>query len=105
MRQIDGRWQVGAVLDWEFARVDTPLFDIGGMLRYDQQLDPAFEPAFVDDFQTTGGVLPPDWKALARLCDLLNLCDFLANPGQRETFVPEVVGLIRATVEHDTKSR
>jgi aminoglycoside phosphotransferase (APT) family kinase protein len=42
VQQRSTRWNVAAVLDWEFAFAGTPLFDIGQMLRYEYLYPPAF---------------------------------------------------------------
>jgi aminoglycoside phosphotransferase (APT) family kinase protein len=59
-----GRWQVTAVLDWEFAFSSSPLFDIGNMLR--DRRPAGFVEAFVDGFRDGGGTLPEDWRRLSR---------------------------------------
>ena len=43
VRQEQERWQVVAVLDWEFAFASSPLTDIANMLRYDRLLPREFE--------------------------------------------------------------
>lgn len=79
-----GRWQVSAVLDWEFAFSSSPLFDIGNMLR-----DPrpaGFVEAFVDGFRDGGGTLPEDWRRLSQALDLYSLADLLTRPVEHRYF-------------------
>jgi aminoglycoside phosphotransferase (APT) family kinase protein len=76
--QLDGTWQVTAVLDWEYAFSSSPLFDIGNMLR--EPRPPAFQHAFVDGFREAGGSLPTDWRRLSAALDLYALADFLTRP-------------------------
>lgn len=67
---------VSAVLDWEFAYSGSRLCDIGNMLRYEKP-DSIFEQAFIKGYVEAGGQLPFNWRMLARLEDLVALCDLL----------------------------
>lgn len=98
-RDKQQRWAVSAVLDWEFAFSNSPLFDIGNMLRYDRQYPQVFEREFIRGFIDQGGHLPTEWKHIARLLDLISLCQFLAMPAQRDTMVADVTALIIATLD------
>jgi aminoglycoside phosphotransferase (APT) family kinase protein len=98
LRQRNGAWEVAAVLDWEFAFAWSPLFDLGQLFRRDLDLPPAFEPAVVEGYHAAGGALPPGWKRMAKLLDLVNLLDFLSQP-RGGTMHAEVTSLVRQTVE------
>jgi aminoglycoside phosphotransferase (APT) family kinase protein len=86
-----GRWNVAAVLDWEFAVSGSPLADIGNFLRFGDS------PDFVAGYAHGGGVLPPDGRRLARLIDLVAVCDLLT----RDT-LPEEEGMRLADVVNRT---
>lgn len=93
------KWSVSAVLDWEFAFSNTPLIDIGNMLRYDRLYPAAFEQEFIRGFLDQGGHLPTQWKLIARLLDLISLCEFLnRRQARRDTMVADVTELILATI-------
>ena len=62
---VDGRWQVAAVLDWEFALSGSPLLDVGNFLRYETPDMPLREPYFSRAFVESGGFLPDDWRPLS----------------------------------------
>lgn len=100
VRQVKGRWRVSGVLDWEFAFAGSPLTDIGNMLRYGQLHPAIFESEFIHGYREQGGILPPEWKRLAKLVDLLSLCEFLNTPTPRPALLQEVIGLIMGTLEH-----
>jgi aminoglycoside phosphotransferase (APT) family kinase protein len=100
VRQVKGRWKVSGVLDWEFAFAGSPLTDIGNMLRYSHLHSPIFESEFIHGYREQGGILPPEWKKLAKLVDLLSLCEFLNAPTPRNALRQEVTGLIVGTLEH-----
>jgi aminoglycoside phosphotransferase (APT) family kinase protein len=97
VKEVAGRWMVAAVLDWEFAVSGSPLMDIGNFLRYDVPGRPQAEPHFSSGYVAAGGVLPTDWRRLARLVDLTALCGLLAEEDTPEAVVAEVVELLSAT--------
>ena len=98
--QKDGRWSVTAVLDWEFAVSGTPLGDFGNFLRYEVSTCPLAEPHFSSGFLKAGGKLPDDWRRLARLIDLIALCESLTRDELPGGIAVELVELVRATIEN-----
>jgi aminoglycoside phosphotransferase (APT) family kinase protein len=84
MRRNMGAWTVGGVLDWEFAFSGPQLFDMGQMIRY-EGLPPEYHDDFARGFVEHGGELPDDWRTIGRVCDLVNLMQFLS----REELAPE----------------
>jgi len=97
VREAGGRWSVAAVLDWEFAISSTPLTDFGNFLRSERASRPLAEPHFSNAYLQAGGSLPPDWRRLALLVDLVALCESLTRdwlPGDVEA---ELVALVQAT--------
>lgn len=98
-RQSEGQWRTAAVLDWEFAAATSPLFDLGNLLRYSDRLPPAFEQGVTVGYTSGGGILPPAWKRVIRLMDLVNLLTFLDTPDTGDPMIAEVVGLVRDTIE------
>ena len=46
-----------------------------------------------------GGWLPPEWRRLARLVELVTFCEMLTQEGLPDAAAAELVGLIRATVD------
>jgi fructokinase len=99
VRPEGGRWSVAAVLDWEYAVSGSPLIDLGHFLRYERETRPCAEPHFSQGYLHAGGMLPQDWRSLARVVDLTALCESLTHDDLPETVVTELLELIRATVE------
>ncbi|MGD0929999.1 MAG: phosphotransferase [Candidatus Korobacteraceae bacterium] len=95
----DGRWSVAAVLDWEFALSGSPLADLGHFLRYECAARPGAEPNFSRGYSHAGGILPPEWRLIARLVDLTALCESLTHDELPDAVTAELVELVRATVE------
>jgi hypothetical protein len=46
-----------------------------------------------------GGILPDNFRSLARAVDLIALCESLTHDDLPETVVTELLELVRATVE------
>jgi aminoglycoside phosphotransferase (APT) family kinase protein len=99
VRHADGRWSVAAVLDWEFAVSGAPLADLGSFLRYERAARPLAEPHFSAGYVRAGGRLPHDWRRLARLVDLVALCESLTHDELPDGVITELVELVRATIE------
>jgi aminoglycoside phosphotransferase (APT) family kinase protein len=93
----DGRGIAG-VLDWEFAFAGAPLVDVAVFLRQEADLPTAYAGWFAEGYAAGGGKLPPDWRALARLLDLLNLCSMLDRPQPDDAFVRDARVLIEGTI-------
>ena len=100
VHQIAGRWAVAAVLDWEFAVSGSPLADFGNFLRYELSARPLAEPHFSSGFLNAGGALPENWRRLARLVDLIALCESLTRDELPHDIAAELVELVRAIIEN-----
>jgi len=98
VRCDSGRWMVAAVLDWEFAVSVSPLADVGNFLRYERTARP-LAAHFSAGFREAGGELPEDWRRLARTIDLVALCESLTRDQPPDDITPELVELVRATIE------
>ena len=96
VREDGGRWPVAAVLDWEFAVSSAPLTDFGNFLRYERASRPQAEPHFSDGYRRAGGSLPADWRRLARLVDLVALCESLTRDWLPADVETELVELLQA---------
>jgi aminoglycoside phosphotransferase (APT) family kinase protein len=99
VRYVNGEWRLVAVLDWEFAIAGTPLLDIGNFMRYERAGRPRIEPNFSRGFVENGGRLPEEWKLLARVIDLMSLCEILTRRLLPAVVIDDVVKLIEATIE------
>lgn len=58
-------WTVTAVLDWEFAFSSSPLVDVGNMLRFEDELGPAYAAGFVAGYASRAE-LPEHWREICR---------------------------------------
>lgn len=70
--------KVTGILDWEFSFSNSPLIDIGNMLRYEDVQKSSFIRPFILSYLKNGGELPSKWLQQAKLLDVIALCD-LAN--------------------------
>lgn len=99
VRRIEGRWQVAAVIDWEFAVAASPLIDLGHMLRAPWGDNRDFVAGLAEGYAAAGGALPSEWIAAAKLLDLLAWLDFLDRPGERPRLFADARAAIADTLE------
>lgn len=100
LREMAGRWSVAAVLDWEFAISGSPLADIANFVRYERAFRPRAEPHFSTGYVDAGGTLPEDWQRLAKVLDLVALCESLTRDDLPDLIATELVELVRATIDN-----
>ena len=96
---INRRWQVVAVLDWEFSLSGSPLLDVGHFLRYDRGDVSLREPFFSRAFVEFGGVLPADWRRISQVIDLSGLVHCLTHRQLPDDVTREILQLINSTLE------
>ena len=96
---INGRWQVVAVLDWEFALSGSPLLDVGHFLRYETADASLREPYFSRAFVEFGGVLPADWRRISQVLDLTGLVHCLTHPQLPDDVTREILQLTKSTLD------
>ena len=94
----NGRWQVVAVVDWEFAFSGSPLVDVGHFLRYERPDESLREPYFSRAFTEFGGVLPDDWRRISKVLDLAGLVHCLTHPQLPDDVTLEILQLINSTL-------
>lgn len=90
---------VVGVIDWEFAFAGSPLNDIANFLRHSASQPAEYEAGFAAGYLAAGGVLPDDWKQLARLIDLMSLLDMLDRTGADSSVGDSLRPLIEATLQ------
>ena len=88
---------IAAVVDWEFAMSGRPDIDFGNLLR--NHRDEEFICGVVDGYRASGGVLPDNWRTLARLSDLVAWADILSRPGVHQSIVDSAKAAIAETVD------
>ncbi len=92
MRGLD----VAAVVDWEFAMSARPDIDFGNLLR--NHPDEAFLDGVVAGYRARGRSLPENWRALARLSDLMAWADLLSRPHVHPSVVESAKQAILETI-------
>jgi fructokinase len=95
----DGTWNAAALLDWEFAHSGTSISDIGQLFRREKQYPPSFQIRFIQSYVEHGGFLPPDWKRMSKLLDLVHLCDLIDTASERSNVIADVRELIINSVK------
>lgn len=100
--RVNGRWQVVAVLDWEFALSGSQLLDVGHFLRYEKRDESLREPYFSRAFVEFGGLLPNDWRRISQVLDLTGLVHCLTHAQLPDDVACEILQLIDSTLENCT---
>lgn len=99
VREVNGRWEVAAIIDWECAFSGSLLWDVASILRYERPARPPMEPYFSQACSNAGMILPDEWRMLARVADLARSCQTLSSDSVPADVIAEVLELVRATVE------
>ncbi len=97
-RDENRAWRVAAVLDWEFAFAGTPAFDFGNLLRPPLGEKEAFIDAVALSYRDAGGALPEDWRAAARIADLIAWADVLRRDRLGPGLIEDAARAIRRTI-------
>ena len=98
---INRKNKLVGILDWEFAFSGPCFFDMGQMLRYEDELPGSFSNHFINGYQRNSKhSIQPNWKRLAKLVDLINLIGFLNLAEERPKMVVEVKTLIHKTMHN-----
>lgn len=98
VHSVDARWQVAAIIDWEFAFSGTPFFDFGNLLRPPLDERPGFEAAVAAGYRAAGSRLPDNWRRMSLLVDLYNWAAFLARPQATPALIADATAMIRRTM-------
>jgi fructokinase len=97
-RGPSGRYQLTAVLDWEFAFSASGVVDIGNILRFEHE-SPAVESAwFADAYRAAGGHLDKSWREQSLFVDLLAQCAFLIHIEELPNTFRTAIGVIDRTL-------
>lgn len=75
--QVNGKWHITGILDWEFAFSGSMLLDVANMLRYAHEMPPEFETSFLKGIEQGGILLPTDWRNDIAILNILALLDCL----------------------------
>jgi len=96
IQKVSGKWQISAILDWEFAHSGSLLQDVANMLRYSHQLPDFYEEQFLRGLAESGVILPEHWRRTTHLLNLLALLDCLQryDPLTRPKRLLDIKGLI-----------
>jgi aminoglycoside phosphotransferase (APT) family kinase protein len=97
-RSPNGRYQLAAVLDWEFAFSASGIVDIGNILRFEHE-SPAVESSwFADAYRAAGGHLDKQWREQSLFADLLAQCAFLINAEELPNTFRTAIGVMDRTL-------
>lgn len=93
------QWQVGAVLDWEYAFAGMPGFDFGNLLRPPLGQRADFAASLAAGYHEGGGHLPDNWRRIAEIADLHAWADLLNRPEIGDAVIADARKRIAATID------
>ncbi|WP_421383400.1 phosphotransferase family protein [Bacillus salacetis] len=89
---------VTGILDWEFSFSNSPLIDVGNMLRYENIQESSFIKPFISSYLKNGGVLPQKWLQQAKLLDIIALLDLANKKDCGDTRLRDIKELLGKTM-------
>jgi Ser/Thr protein kinase RdoA (MazF antagonist) len=92
------RWHLSGLIDWEFACAGNTMFDLATALRHIDLVDGPLARGIAAGFSENGGLLPPEWRRVARLLDLNAMITFLSAPEDRANLYKHVRNIVDRTM-------
>lgn len=90
----DRAWDIGAIIDWEYALSASPAFDFGNVLRPPFDANDDFAAALARGYLNGGGMLPDQWRRIAKLADMFSFADILSRPAINDVVVEDAKAVI-----------
>ena len=102
VKKISNRYEVSAILDWEFAFSGTYLFDVGLFIRYSHRLPEDYERKFIEGVIGENKPLAANWKKSSKLLDILSLLSILDSNSSidRPNLTQDIIALLKHTITH-----
>lgn len=98
---INDNDELAGIMDWEFAFSGPYFFDIGQILRYEDELPGNFYNHFFNGYQRISKYsIQKDWLKLSKLADMVNLIGFLNLIEERPKLFKDVRLLIKKTIKN-----
>ena len=77
--EVDGKWKISAILDWEFAYSGSWLNDVANMLRYAHKMPDGFKIGFLKGLEDNNFKLPENWQSITNQYTLASLLDSMTR--------------------------
>ena len=77
--EIDGKWRVSAILDWEFAYSGSWLNDVANILRYSHKMPSIYQESFLKGITDNNFKLPKNWQAIICEYNLASMLDSMTR--------------------------
>ncbi|MGB4192055.1 MAG: aminoglycoside phosphotransferase family protein [Rickettsiales bacterium] len=77
--EVDGKWKISAILDWEFAYSGSWLNDVANMLRYAHKMPDGFKNSFLKGLKDNGLKLPKNWQSITNQYTCSSLLDSMTR--------------------------
>jgi aminoglycoside phosphotransferase (APT) family kinase protein len=90
----DRAWEIAGIIDWEYALSASPAFDFGNLLRPPLATNEDFAAALARGYREGGGILPTQWRRIARLADMFSFADILSRPATNAVVIEDAKAVI-----------
>jgi Ser/Thr protein kinase RdoA (MazF antagonist) len=77
--EVNGKWRVSAILDWEFAYAGSWLNDVANMLRYSHKMPSIYQDSFLKGITDNNMQLPKNWQAIVNEYNLASMLDSMTR--------------------------
>ena len=89
-----------SIIDWEFCLSGNGLGDVGNFFRFEADYPEGARERFVAGYRSIVPDLPANWRDVARLLDLGNMCSFLERPEDYQATFRTARSVVESTLEH-----
>ena len=77
--EIDNKWKVTAILDWEFAYSGSWLNDVANILRYSHEMPASYRTSFLQGIEDNNFNFPDNWQIIVNQYNLASLLDAMTR--------------------------
>jgi Ser/Thr protein kinase RdoA (MazF antagonist) len=98
IKLVNGQYTLSAILDWEFCYSGSLYGDLGTLFRESRYNICEFKDSFAFGYTTVRPCLNQEWRKIASIIDLINLCDFLTSSSERPQLFKNSIDLILNTI-------
>lgn len=87
-----------AILDWEFAMAGERLIDFGNFFRFENDFTEPMMANVLKGYESILGPLPPNWRADAKIHDLISMISFLNSSDEKPKTFATAIEIIESTI-------
>jgi aminoglycoside phosphotransferase (APT) family kinase protein len=98
IKQVEGEYQVSAIIDWEYAFFGSTLSDIADMLRYAKSMPKVYQRAFLKGLKRGGFKLPLNLQKRIDIINLVTILDCMRRGLTKPILIEDCKALVEEIV-------